>query len=88
MSNFLTICGLIGNALFAIAALPTAFATWKKGASVGTPVSLAWQIFIACLTFYTYLLGTHGFDLIVATNAVVETSSWGTILWFHYRPRG
>lgn len=84
---FFLACGFIGNALFAFAAWPTAISTIRKGASIGTPVSLAWILFTACCTFYTYILGTKGFDGLVISAAAMETSAWGTVLYYHYFPR-
>jgi len=83
----LTALGIIGNALFAFAIWPTTILTIRKGASIGTPINLAWILFSACCCFYTYILGTKGFDWIVACTAVLETVAWGIVIFYHYLPR-
>lgn len=87
MSLFLDICGVIGNVGFGVGCLPTAWRTARAGRSIGTPVSLAWTLSIACLTFYIYLLGTYGWSPFIGIIGAVETVSWTTVLWFHYFPR-
>jgi hypothetical protein len=79
--------GVMGGTAFAFAAVPAAIATFRAGKSIGTPMTIAWAIFIGCILLYTYLTGTHGFDWIISGTYGVETASWATILWFHYVPR-
>jgi hypothetical protein len=88
VTTLLKLSGLIGNILFGVAAWPTAWRTLRTGKSVGTPISLAWTIEIACFTFYAYVLGTYGADPMVLSTFFTETTAWTIILWYHYRPRG
>jgi hypothetical protein len=83
----LKIIGIIGGAAFAFAAVPAAITTIKAGKTIGTPITIAWAIFTGCILLYTYLTGSHGFDLIVTGTYGIETASWATIIWFHYWPR-
>ena len=81
------IFAIIGGGLFALAAAPAAWKTWKRGASIGTPVTIAWQISGGCISLYIYLLHKYGFDPLLALTYGVETFTWGVILWYHYFPR-
>jgi len=85
--TLLQIIGFSGGGAFAFAAVPAAIATIRAGQSIGTPISAAWAIFLGCVLLYTYLTGLHGFDLILTATYGIETASWATIIWFHYRPR-
>jgi hypothetical protein len=83
----LEIIGLLGGFCFAYAGVPAAIATIRKGASIGTPVLIAWAIFIGTLLMYTYLFGKFGLDWIVSINYFIEAVSWGVILKYHYFPK-
>ena len=83
---FLTACGLVGNLCFGLGCVPTAYRTLVAGKSVGTPVSLAWLLTSACATFYTYLLGTYGWNWLTGPLGVVETAAWAIVLILHYFP--
>ena len=83
----LTAIGVLGGFAFAFAAVPQAVATCRAGKSLGTPLSIAWAIFVGCICLYTYLTGAHGFDLLLTLVYSVETISWATLLWFNYFPR-
>lgn len=83
----LHLLGIIGNLAFGFGCVPVAWKTAVAGRSVGTPVSLAWTLVIACLAFYTYMLGTYGLDPFIAVIAIVETLSWLIVLRYHYAPR-
>ena len=48
---------------------------------------LAWNILVACLLFYGYLLLTYGVDLLVALCGGVEITAYAVVLWFNYFPR-
>lgn len=78
--------GILGNIAFAYACVPTAWATFKAGKSVGTPVALAWNILIACVLFYSYVLLQHGMDWLVLTCCLIELGAYGIVIWFHYFP--
>lgn len=79
--------GLLAGFCFAYCGVPAAWATIKAGRSIGTPVSIAWMIVLGTISMYTYLTVLHGFDPILTLNYSVEGLSWGTIVWYHYRPR-
>lgn len=85
--SLLKVFGVIGNILFGVAAWPAAWRTLRAGHSIGTPVSLAWTIELACFTFYAYVLGTYGADPLVVTTFLTETTAWSILLWYHYFPR-
>lgn len=79
--------GILGGLCFSYCGIPTAYLTHRAGKSIGTPVSVAWMIFLGALFMYGYLLGSYGFDLILTANYLIEAASWGLIVYFHYRPR-
>lgn len=84
----LKVLGLIASFFFAFAAVPAAYAVHVNGKQPHRVMHItAWYIFIGCLLMYTYLLLSYGFDVILTFNYVVETLSWGTILWYWYHPR-
>lgn len=79
--------GLLGGACFAYCGVPAAWATVKKGRSIGTPVSVAWMITLGSVLMYAYLFMSYGFNTVLAINYTVEFLSWATLVWYHYRPR-
>lgn len=79
--------GIAGNIAFGWACIPTAWATMKAGHSIGTPIGLAWNIFLACCLFYGYTLLQYTYDPILWICGLVEITSYGIVIWFHYRPR-
>ena len=81
------IVGLIGGALFAYAAVPAAIQTIKVGKSIGTPILIAWAIFLGSIIMYAYLKTKYGFDWVLTINYTVETFSWLIIVCYHYFPR-
>ena len=83
----LKLIGLLGGAGFAFAAVPTALKTWRAGKSQGTPVSIAWAIFVGCICLFTYLTAMHGLDWVLVAVYGVETTSWAVLLRYHYFPR-
>ena len=85
--SLLQIVGLTGGFCFAYCGVPAAWATWRAGRSIGTPVSVAWMITAGGVLMYTYLTALHGFDPVLAINYSVETLSWATIVKYHYFPR-
>lgn len=87
MSLFLVVLGTLGNVAFAWACLPTAIATVRAGKSIGTPVGLAWNILIACLLFYGYMLLAYGLDPFLLACSCMETVAYGIVIWYHYLPR-
>ena len=84
----IALIGLLGGACFAYCGVPAAWATWRAGRSVGTPVSVAWMIATGGVLMYAYLTILHGFDGVLTLNYSVEVASWLVVVWFHYRPRG
>lgn len=85
---FTWIIGMLGTLAFAYACVPTAWATWKAGRSIGTPVILAWNILIACILFYAYFLLAHGLDWLVIICGLIEIAAYGVVIWYHYFPKG
>lgn len=85
--TLLSLVGLLGGVCFAYCGVPTAWRTARSGRSIGTPVSVAWMIFLGGILMYYYLTAAHGFDPILAVNYGVEIASWAVVVWFHYRPR-
>ncbi len=83
----LSLIGLLGGFCFAYCGVPAAWATWRAGRSVGTPVAVAWMIAAGGVLMYTYLTALHGFDAILTVNYAVEVLSWLVVIWYHYRPR-
>ena len=79
--------GLLAGFCFAYCGCPAAYATAKAGKSIGTPVSIAWMIFLGAILMYAYMFLSYGFDLILAINYIVEAISWGIIVLYHYFPR-
>lgn len=84
MTKFL---GLLGSVCFGFCGIPASFATLKQGKSVGTPISIAWMIFLGSIFMYSYLYRSYGFDLLLALNYGIEVLSWGLIVYYHYFPR-
>jgi len=84
---FINIIGTLGNLGFAYACLPTAWKTFKAGKSIGVPVSLAWNIWVSCLLFYSYTFLSYTDDILVWIGGMVEISSYTVVLWYHYLPR-
>jgi uncharacterized protein with PQ loop repeat len=74
--------GFIGGVCFAFAAVPTAMRCIRTGRASGTPMSIAWAVFVGCICLYTYLTGLHGFDWLLTLIYGVETASWGVVLWY------
>lgn len=85
--SLVQLLGIVGGLCFAYCGVPTAIATLRAKKSVGTPVSVAWMIFLGAITMYSYLLGTYGFDLLLAINYAVEAASWGIVVFYHYFPK-
>lgn len=79
--------GLIGGFCFAYCGVPVAIASFSKGGSIGTPVSVAWMILVGAVAMYAYLYLSYGFDWLLAINYSVEALSWGVVLRYHYLPR-
>lgn len=75
---------IVGGACFAFCGVPTAWATFRKGRSVGTPASVAWAILLGAIVMYAYLYLSYGFNALLALNYAVEAGSWGIIVWYHY----
>jgi hypothetical protein len=87
MTWWLWLLGVTGNIAFAYACLPTAWSTWRAGKSIGTPVGLAWNILIACLLFYGYMLGRYGLDPFLLVCSATEIGAYGVVIRYHYFPR-
>lgn len=83
----LKILGLVGGFCFAYCGVPAAYATWKIGKSIGTPLSVAWMILVGSIAMYSYLTVKHGFDAILTINYSVEALSWGVIVFYSHFPR-
>ncbi len=79
-----SVFGFIGGACFAFAAVPAAVRCIRTGQSSGTPVSIAWAVFVGCICLYTYLIGTYGFDWLLTLIYGVETASWAVVLLYCY----
>ena len=84
-SIFLQLLGIFGGFCFAYCGVPTAWATVKAGKSLGTPLSVAWMIFLGALTMFTYLYLRYGFNWILTLNYVIEAISWGVVVFYHYK---
>jgi hypothetical protein len=87
MLTVVSALAILGGACFAYCGVPAAIATVRAGKSVGTPISVAWAIFVGAIAMYGYLFLSYGFDLLIAINYVVEALSWGLIVSYHYFPR-
>lgn len=83
--------GLVGGACFAVAAVPSAVRCVRLGRNPGVPLSLAWLVFSGTVLVYAYLALQYftvtGIDWILSANYYVEAVSWGTILFYSYKPR-
>lgn len=86
MSYLVSLLGIAGNLAFAVACVPTAWRTWRAGKSIGTPVGLAWNIFVACLLFYSYTAIQYVSDPLVYIGGAVEITCYAVVLWYHYFP--
>lgn len=86
MSLFFDALGFIGNVLFGVGCVPSAYKALRDGVST-FPVESAWIIGGACACFYTYLLGTYGASWMTTPIGVIETGSYAIVLWHHYFPR-
>ena len=87
MTNLNALLGVAGTLAFAWACVPTAWRTFRAGRSIGTPVGLAWNIWIACLLFYGYLIAQYGFDPFLLACTIAEVLSYSVVIWLHYFPR-
>lgn len=76
--------GIIGGLCFAYCGVPTALKTWRAGKSIGTPISVAWMIFLGAVAMYAYLTASYGFDWLLTVNYGVEAFSWLIVVWYHY----
>lgn len=83
----LKLLGILGGFCFAYCGVPTAYATIRKGQSVGTPIAVALMIFLGAMAMYGYLLGSYGFDLVLTINYGIEILSWGAISFYHFFPQ-
>ena len=64
--------------------VPAAYKTIRAGKSLGTPISIAWMIFLGSIFMYSYLTLTYGFDIIITLNYSIEAVSWGILVLYHY----
>jgi hypothetical protein len=78
--------GIIGGGLFAAGCVSMAFATWRLGRDVGTPLSTQWLLFVALIFYSIYLFAAFGCHL-AFWFLVIELVCWGVALWYHYFPR-
>jgi hypothetical protein len=83
----LQILGSAGNIAFAWACVPTAWRTLRAGKSIGTPIGLAWNIWIACALFYAYTFLSYRGDILVWIGGAVEITAHSLVIWLHYFPR-
>jgi hypothetical protein len=79
--------GLLGGICFAYCGVPAAYVTARAGRSIGTPISIAWMIFLGAVFMYSYLTASYGFDAILTVNYSIEALSWALIVFYHYFPR-
>jgi len=84
MVSPLDFLGGVGGFCFAYCGVPAAYATIRGGRAVA-PLSVAGMIFVGALTMYGYLLGTYGFNWLLAVNYAVEAVSWGIVCAYHAR---
>lgn len=85
--SIVEVFGIIGGFCFAYCGVPAAWATYKAGKSIGTPISVASMILVGAVTMYLYLLMSYGFNLLLAINYGVEAISWSVVVYFHFFPR-
>lgn len=85
--SIVEIFGIIGGFCFAYCGVPAAWATWKAGKSIGTPISVASMILVGAITMYIYLLLSYGFNLLLAINYGIEAVSWAVVVYYHFFPR-
>lgn len=79
--------GILGGLCFAYCGVPAAYATYKAGKSIGTPITVALLITIGTVLMYAYLTASYGFDPILTFNYFVEFVSWAIVSYYHYFPR-
>lgn len=84
MGFIYTLCGIIGNVLFAGACIQAAWNAMRTG-KVATPRGVMWTFFCATVTFGIYLFGEFGFHWLFFCLSV-ETISWGVVIRFSYWP--
>lgn len=79
--------GGLGGALFGIAAFPSVWKAVTTGSAVEVPAKTIWLFFMACLTYFAWLIIKFGVQWPFFFG-ICETVSWATIGYFHYFPRG
>lgn len=84
-ATFLHIAGVLGNAGFGIACLSLARRVWKAKNAHFVPPDTTALFLLGNIGFYTYLLGTYGFDPFYTFLGVIETGSWLMIAMFKLR---
>jgi hypothetical protein len=80
--NFISILGLLGNALFIYAALPEAIRTIRAGKALATPLDLIVTVMLGFIVMYAYTFFKSGWDVIFAINYGVQASIWGILLYY------
>lgn len=79
--------GMVGGLILGFCGARPAYATVRKGGSIGTPIDAALMIFSGVVLIYTYLCLSYGFDGLLAFTYITEIASWGLICWYHFFPR-
>jgi hypothetical protein len=87
MTALIKLLGLLGGSFFTYCGIPVAWATFRAGRSIGTPIVLGWCIPAGVICTYAYIILTYGFDTVITVNDSIEFMSWTTILFYHYFPK-
>lgn len=87
LSLFLNACGVLGNVCFGVGCVPSAWKVWRSGKNTELPAQFAWILWTACTSFYTYLLGTYGWNWLTGPIGLIETGAYSIVLWYQYFPR-
>jgi hypothetical protein len=77
-----SILGIIGGLLFAVAALPSAIRTIKAKRSLGTPVDISLVVCLGNIIQYVYLLLSYGFNPVLFVNYLVGFVCWVILLYY------
>lgn len=80
--TLVTLLGVLGNALFIVAALPEAVATIKAGKALGTPLSLIVMVLLGFIAMFWYTYLKLGFDWVLATNYGAQFIVWFILLFY------
>jgi hypothetical protein len=78
----LSILGIVGGILFALAPSIAVYKTIKAKKALGTPVSLSVIVCLGTIVQYVYLVASYGFDTVLFLNYLTGLVLWLTLLYY------